>query len=90
MLKTSTPASLGPDLDALRSLDERLRWLSAWTIQTPYTANNARVTWERNPYYWKVDTAGNQLPYIDGITWAKLDDPQLMALKMTSLKQNFW
>jgi peptide/nickel transport system substrate-binding protein len=22
---------------------------------------------ERNPYYWKVDTAGNQLPYIDQI-----------------------
>jgi len=22
---------------------------------------------ERNPYYWKVDTAGNQLPYIDRI-----------------------
>lgn len=21
--------------------------------------------WERNPYYWKVDEAGNQLPYID-------------------------
>ena len=21
--------------------------------------------WERNPYYWKVDTEGNQLPYID-------------------------
>jgi len=21
--------------------------------------------WERNPYYWKVDVAGNQLPYID-------------------------
>jgi peptide/nickel transport system substrate-binding protein len=23
--------------------------------------------YERNPYYWKVDSAGNQLPYIDGI-----------------------
>ena len=21
--------------------------------------------WERNPYYWKVDAQGNQLPYID-------------------------
>lgn len=25
------------------------------------------VIWERNPYYWKVDTAGNQLPYIDRV-----------------------
>jgi peptide/nickel transport system substrate-binding protein len=24
-----------------------------------------RLVLERNPYYWKVDTAGNQLPYID-------------------------
>jgi len=24
--------------------------------------------YERNPYYWKVDTAGNQLPYIDNVT----------------------
>ncbi|GAI52337.1 unnamed protein product, partial [marine sediment metagenome] len=23
--------------------------------------------WERNPYYWKVDTQGNQLPYIDRV-----------------------
>ncbi|WP_217539763.1 hypothetical protein, partial [Stenotrophomonas sp. GbtcB23] len=27
--------------------------------------------------------------YIDGITWAKLDDPQLMALKMTSGEFDF-
>jgi peptide/nickel transport system substrate-binding protein len=26
-----------------------------------------RAVFERNPYYWKVDTAGNQLPYIDRI-----------------------
>jgi len=23
------------------------------------------LTFKRNPYYWKIDTAGNQLPYID-------------------------
>lgn len=23
------------------------------------------VIWERNPYFWRVDTAGNQLPYVD-------------------------
>lgn len=26
-----------------------------------------RFIWERNPYYWKVDAAGNQLPYIDRV-----------------------
>ena len=24
---------------------------------------------ERNPYYWKVDTEGNQLPYIDRLVF---------------------
>ena len=24
-----------------------------------------RIIYERNPYYWKVDTVGNQLPYAD-------------------------
>ena len=26
-----------------------------------------RRQWVRNPYFWKVDTAGNQLPYIDRV-----------------------
>lgn len=26
-----------------------------------------RRIWRRNPFYWKVDTEGNQLPYLDGI-----------------------
>ncbi len=28
---------------------------------------------ERNPYYWKVDTEGNQLPYIDRISFRVVD-----------------
>jgi peptide/nickel transport system substrate-binding protein len=35
----------------------------AWNV----VANPAQglYQWERNPYYWKVDVNGNQLPYID-------------------------
>jgi peptide/nickel transport system substrate-binding protein len=36
--------------------------LSAWVL-TEYT--DQRTTFERNPYYWHVDSAGNQLPYAD-------------------------
>ena len=25
----------------------------------------------RNPYYWKVDEAGNQLPYLEEVTFEK-------------------
>jgi peptide/nickel transport system substrate-binding protein len=28
-----------------------------------------QITLERNPYYWKKDTAGNQLPYLDQIVF---------------------
>lgn len=35
----------------------------------------------RNPYYWKVDTAGNQLPYIDSMSWPQKAEPQVMILK---------
>lgn len=62
--------------------------MNPWVLTVPY-ADQERVVATRNPYYWKVDTAGNQLPYIDNITWAKLDDPQLMALKMTSGEFDF-
>ena len=51
--------------ETIRFANPDLPTLYAWSIETPYTANASRVTWQRNPYYWKVDTEGNQLPYID-------------------------
>jgi peptide/nickel transport system substrate-binding protein len=41
--------------------------LGAWVVKQPL-GSGTTVLMERNPYYWKVDTAGNQLPYIDTIT----------------------
>jgi peptide/nickel transport system substrate-binding protein len=40
-----------------------------------------RVVYERNPYYWKVDTAGNQLPYADRIEFNVIQDSQVILLK---------
>lgn len=39
--------------------------LCAWITKVP--APNQRFVLERNPYYWKVDPTGKQLPYIDRI-----------------------
>jgi len=39
---------------------------------------------ERNAYYWKVDEAGNQLPYIDRITHELLQDRELVTLKVVA------
>lgn len=35
---------------------------------------------DRNPYYWKVDTAGNQLPYIDRISFQVADNAEVLNL----------
>lgn len=32
------------------------------------------LVFRRNPYYWKVDSAGNQLPYLDEVTFEKGTD----------------
>ena len=37
---------------------------------------------ERNPYYYKIDTAGNQLPYIDYIRKSTAEDPEVLSLKI--------
>ena len=40
------------------------------------------MSFVRNPYYWKVDTEGNQLPYIDEVMAVLTEDPQLRAAKI--------
>jgi len=40
--------------------------------------------WERNPYYFKVDSEGNQLPYIDRILLKRVTNEEMMRVKMIS------
>lgn len=42
------------------------------------------VTTERNPYYFKVDPEGNQLPYLDGIEYNVIADREVIALEIAS------
>ncbi len=39
------------------------------------------VVCERNPYYWKVDEAGNQLPYIDSVQFDIVENADLLNMK---------
>ncbi len=55
--------------------------LKAWRVVTPYGGEATRVTFERNPYYWKVDPAGNQLPYIDGWQFDIFQDTEVLLLR---------
>lgn len=43
--------------------------LFAWNLTSPYGSSSSVLTAVRNPYYWKVDTEGNQLPYIDKLQY---------------------
>ncbi|MEO1105256.1 MAG: ABC transporter substrate-binding protein, partial [Pseudomonadota bacterium] len=54
--------------------------LHAWHLTNAYGSTD-RVVAERNPYYWKVDEAGNQLPYIDRITYDQVEDVETILLK---------
>jgi len=53
----------------------------AWIITEPAGGDVARAVSEPNPYYWKVDTEGNQLPYIGRIEWEFLGDPEVLLLR---------
>ncbi len=39
--------------------------MNAWVLTDRYDWGESPVVMERNPYYWKIDTDYNQLPYID-------------------------
>ncbi|WP_422367413.1 ABC transporter substrate-binding protein [Pelagibius sp.] len=54
--------------------------LNAWVVRVPYGSGN-QVVAERNPYYWKVDTQSQQLPYIDRVVFEIVQDPEVLLLK---------
>ena len=56
--------------------------LDPWMLVTPYSGNATQVVARRNPYFYKVDTAGKQLPYIDEVTYVIVQDPQALLLKV--------
>jgi peptide/nickel transport system substrate-binding protein len=53
--------------------------LAPW-IPVEYPAEGL-ILFERNPYYWKVDLAGNQLPYIDSLRLDYVASVETMNLK---------
>jgi peptide/nickel transport system substrate-binding protein len=53
--------------------------VSPWRVTSPITEQI--YEWERNPYYWGVDPAGNQLPYIDKISMILTGDKEVLNLK---------
>ena len=51
--------------------------------------SSTRSRFERNPYYPKVDPAGNQLPYIDYIETQKVESAEIKAAKASTGQVTF-
>ena len=61
--------------------DADLPVLWPWDLTVGYGENTTQVSAERNPYYWKVDTEGNQLPYIDQVVYDVGKDVEVLVLQ---------
>jgi peptide/nickel transport system substrate-binding protein len=67
------------------------QYLNDWTLnvdlpvvipwKTVNPINEPNWVMERNPYYWAVDTEGNQLPYIDTIIMRNAEDLEVITLR---------
>jgi peptide/nickel transport system substrate-binding protein len=80
--KVSSWVKLFQDASSIRHalfVSTKMPSLCAWITTVPAPAK--RFVMARNPYYWKVDTKGNQLPYIDEIVHDLQADSQTIVLK---------
>jgi len=55
-----------------------------WKVVSPIRGGSTQVVFERNPYYWKVDTQGNQLPYIDKVVVTIVTEQEVARMKALS------
>jgi peptide/nickel transport system substrate-binding protein len=55
--------------------------LNAWVFTSAPGENTEQAIAVRNPYYFKVDPAGTQLPYFDRVVYQMVADPEVLLLK---------
>jgi peptide/nickel transport system substrate-binding protein len=91
------PAHILRETLKTRDTEGKLKFLSTWGINTPpdkiivngpYKIKNyftsQRIIFERNPYYWKKDEQGNQLPHIERVVWAIVESQDTSLLQFRS------
>lgn len=66
--------------------DSKLPTLGMWK-QT--RMSSTEIVFERNPYYWAVDTEGNQLPYIDSVRAEIVPDNEVYYVNIMQSKYDF-
>jgi peptide/nickel transport system substrate-binding protein len=79
-------SAVGPGTDqAVVMRDVDYPTLMPWIVTQPLGSGTQFVA-ERNPYYYWVDSAGNQLPYIDRIVETSYQDEQTLLLDVLAGK----
>jgi len=71
----------GLDDDNVFFQNSRRPTLMAWMWQSAPGENTEQAVAVRNPYYFKVDTEGTQLPYFDRVVYQMVADPEVLLLK---------
>ena len=56
--------------------------MDPWVVTSPYTGGATTVSLQRNPFFWQVDTEGNQLPYIDTLSADVAQDVESLLLSV--------
>ncbi len=67
-------------------IDQNFPVLYPWVMQN---SDGGVTTWERNPYYHKVDADGQQLPYVDYVTSTLVEDMEMVQLKYMTGEADF-
>ncbi|MBM4457668.1 MAG: ABC transporter substrate-binding protein [Chloroflexi bacterium] len=62
--------------------DVKMPTLNPWAYEKSDTQGNR--TYARNPYYWMVDTDGNQLPYTDAAERIVVENKEVLTAKVVA------
>lgn len=62
-------------------LNSKRPTLAAWDFEVAPGENTEQAIAVRNPYYFKIDSEGTQLPYFDRVVYQIVNDPEVLLLK---------
>ena len=63
--------------------------LKPWIAIEPLNDAATQAVFERNPYYFKVDEEGSQLPYLDRVQYDVISDVEAILLRATAGELDF-
>ena len=75
----------GIDDDSVRYSVKDQPLLHPWIFTQPPSGGTGRAVAERNPYYWKVDSQGRQLPYLDKLEYSVMQGDSTNTLTLMAV-----